>query len=131
MGYIDVSSLYPRVSKQVHKFNTKTILNSFYGRLANKRKHEVKNMETKSRYEVISDLEQNKRTLITERDGLDRDLKNKEKLVKESKRDLEDLEQDVKDFKDEMKHKTETYNELIRSVDDSLNRFEKLHGRGK
>jgi len=38
-------------------------------------------MNTKSRYEVISDLEQNKRDLIIERDGLDTTLKDKEQTL--------------------------------------------------
>ena len=36
-------------------------------------------METKSRYEVISDLEAKKRDLMIERDGLADELRNKEK----------------------------------------------------
>ncbi len=88
-------------------------------------------METKSRYEVISELEGNKRNLIRERDSLGDVLKSKEKELKEYKREYEDLEQDVKDFKDSLKDKKGTINELIKSIDDSLNRFAKLQEKKK
>ncbi len=48
-------------------------------------------METKSRYEVISDLENKKRELIRERDKLDEDSKDKERKVKNLERTKEDI----------------------------------------
>ena len=91
------------------------------------RKQEDKMVDTKSRYEVIADLEKRKRDLIVERDSLDDVLKSKERKLKDLKRDMEDIEEDIEDFKSKMKDKKETISELIKSVDESLNRFSKLN----
>ena len=91
-------------------------------------------VETKSRYEVISDLERQKRELIKERDGLSDELKEKEKELKITERTksdqimawdrkIEDIEEDLENFKSTMEERKETIQELIKSVDDSLQRF--------
>ncbi len=84
-------------------------------------------METKSRYEVIADLEQRKRDIIVERDSLEVSLKRKERDLKSLKRDVEDQEDEVKVFKDSIKDQKVTMTELIKSIDESLNRFTKLN----
>ncbi|HUS49927.1 MAG TPA: hypothetical protein VMZ91_07160 [Candidatus Paceibacterota bacterium] len=83
-------------------------------------------METKSRYEVISELEKQKRELIWNRDNLKESLKDHEKELKQMLRELEDKKEEIKEYKDSMKDKETTFNTLIKSVDDSLNRFNKL-----
>jgi len=83
-------------------------------------------METKSRYEVIADLEEKKRDLILSRDSLADELKGKKKGLRNMKRDIEDKEEEIKDFEESMKDREETTNELIKSVDESLNRFAEL-----
>jgi len=83
-------------------------------------------METKSRYEVISELEGQKRTYIRERDNLKDNLKEKQRELKELKREFEDAEEIVKEFKDSLPEKEKTINTLIKSIDDSLARFAKL-----
>jgi chromosome segregation ATPase len=83
-------------------------------------------METKSRYEVIADLEKQKRALIFQRDNLDDELKRMEKELKEMKRDIEDKEEEIQDYKSKMGERKETIKELIASVDKSLDRFGKL-----
>lgn len=126
-------------------------------------------METKSRYEVISDLEKQKRDLIKERDALDDKTKEKERQVKNYERKKENLETQKKDFdfnqvkalqnlaneksdfelkmnntlimvereitdaKEDLEYfkttvnaRKETIQELIKSVDDSLTRFNKF-----
>ena len=91
-------------------------------------------METKSRYEVISDLESKKRELIKEKDGLNDKLIERQKhlkLIERQKSDnnmvldrqIEDIKEDIKIFEQTMKERKETIGELIKSVDDSLNRF--------
>jgi len=93
-----------------------------------KTKHKQEdNMETKSRYEVIADLEEKKRNLIMQRNNLDSGLKASERQLKEMKRELEDKEEDIKDYKNSMSSQKETMNELIKSVDESLNRLSKLN----
>lgn len=95
-------------------------------------------METKSRYEVIADLEDKKRGLIKERDSLNDVLKNKEKQIKLKERqksdtillidrELTDLNEDLDNFKSTIDVKKETLQELIKSVDESLDRFNKMN----
>lgn len=95
-------------------------------------------METKSRYEVIAELEGQKRDLIKERDGLEDEAREKENAVRDLKRQkddviigytrkIEDAEADHKKFTDTMKERKTTVTELIKSVDDSLNRFNTLN----
>ena len=123
-------------------------------------------METKSRYEVISDLEKQKRDLIREKDSLEDQTKDKERKIlslerykddiKKQKTDfglkiankLQDLERekaefgfiisnteedldrkivDAKDdvtyFKDTVGKWKATIQELIKSIDENLERF--------
>ena len=56
-------------------------------------------METKSRYEVISDLEKQKRELIKQRDELDFEVKTKERNVVTLKRGNDDTAKALIDFK--------------------------------
>jgi len=84
-------------------------------------------METKSRYEVIAELEQNKRSLILERDNLDKVLLSKKKELKELKRKVEDKEEEIQEFENSMDDSRKTIQALIDSVDESLNRFSKIN----
>lgn len=88
-------------------------------------------METKSRYEVISELESQKRNLIREREGFDKVLLMKKKDLKDLQRDVEDKEEEIKDFEDSMEDSKKTITELINSVDDSLKRFANLQEKSK
>ena len=63
-------------------------------------------METKSRYEVISNLEEQKRSLIRERDELQNKAKEKERIVTNLERNKEDITKQKQDF--EMKR----YNQM-------------------
>lgn len=83
-------------------------------------------METKSRYEVIAELEEKKRNLIINRDNLPGELKEKEKELKMLKREVEDKEEENKEFEEAIESQKTTINELIKSTDDSLNRFAEL-----
>ena len=89
------------------------------------------NMETKSRYEVIADLEANKRKLIRERDELPLEVQRRQLEIKLQKRTLEDLEEDLKNFKDGLDVKKETINELIKTVEQSLERLSTLNSQKK
>ena len=86
-------------------------------------------METKSRYEVIAELEEKKRDLILSRDSLNDNLKNKQKELKMLNRDVEDKQEEIKEFEDSMKDQKETIEELIKSVDENLNRFTELSNK--
>lgn len=91
-------------------------------------------METKSRYEVIAELEGKKRDLIKERDGLKEQLRDRQNVLRDLRRKKEDnvqsfdraiadAEVDAKAFEDEMEERKVTVGELIKSVDESLARF--------
>lgn len=84
-------------------------------------------MNTKSRYEVISELEETKRGLIREKENLGEKLLEKKKQLKELKRDVEDKEEEIKEFESSMKESKETIDTLVKSVDESLNRFASLN----
>jgi len=87
---------------------------------------EKTNMEVKSRYEVIAELEQKKNHLIQEREGFKDKVKDIKKDIRESERELEDKKEDLKDFEETIDERKETINELIKSVDESLKRFQDL-----
>ena len=55
-------------------------------------------METKSRYEVIADLEKQKRTLVIERDSYDDETKRKDLTVLNLERAKQDLSRQKEDF---------------------------------
>lgn len=93
--------------------------------------------DIKSRYEVISDMERQKRDLIKERDGMSDVLLSKEKNLKRLVRDkadqdlefdrqIEDAKDDIANFKKTVEERKETITELIKSVEESLNRFNKI-----
>jgi len=86
---------------------------------------EDEKMETKSRYEVIGELEQKKRTLIMEREGFADKVKMKEKEIRDMRRDLEDAEIDLEDFKASIEDRKKVIAELIESMDEALKRFDK------
>lgn len=100
-------------------------------KLKEKKYREVIQMETKSRYEVIADLEEKKRDLILEGIAFDDRLKLKEKELRDLKRRVEDKEEEIKEYKESIKQQKETNKELIKSVDDSLKRFENLQQKEK
>ena len=83
-------------------------------------------MQTKSRYEVVADLEEQKRNLIRERDSLDKVLLSKKKDLKELKREIEDKEEEITEFESSMEDSKKTIQTLIESVDESLNRFSEI-----
>jgi len=88
---------------------------------------EVKNkMEVKSRYEVVSDLEEKKREYIREKDHLDKRVLVLKKEQKEIERILEDKKEEIKEFNESLKSDKETIDTLIKSVDESLKRFSEL-----
>jgi len=90
---------------------------------------EDKNMEIKSRYEVISELEGQKRTLIREREGFKDRIKNQKKDIRDSERELEDAKEELKDFEGTVTERQSTIKELIKSIDESLQRFSKLDAK--
>ena len=83
-------------------------------------------MDIKSRYEVIADLEEKKRSLIVQRDNLDKNLKMLERELKELRRNIEDKQEEIANYKESMKVDKATTTELIKSVDASLDRLTKI-----
>lgn len=83
-------------------------------------------METKSRYEVVADLEEKKRDLIVARESLGDKLKQMERDLRDQEREVSDQKEEIEHFKGKMEKDKVTYNELIKSVDESLKRFAEL-----
>lgn len=83
-------------------------------------------METKSRYEIIGELESKKRRLIQERESFPDKIRAGQREIRDLKRELKDKEEELEEFKKEVETKKETISELIASVDDSLSRFAEL-----
>lgn len=84
-------------------------------------------IESKSRYEVIASLEQQKRDLMRQRDSFPEQIRVREIEIKQLKRQLEDKEEALVDFKANVADNKKTVEGLIASVDDSLKRFEKMN----
>jgi len=91
-------------------------------------------MQTKSRYEVIADLEEKRRNLIKQRDGLyasknfleDELIKlerEKEDYIRTIDREIVDKRKELERFEENMEAQKETLQELIQSLDQNLERF--------
>lgn len=85
-------------------------------------------METKSRYEIISELETKKRDLIFKKSNIHLVLRQKEKEVKAHERVLEEKKEELEDYKSRIEDEKEMFDQLIASIDDSLQR---IQGQGK
>jgi len=94
-------------------------------------------METKSRYEVIAELEAKKRDLILDRDSFTEGLITKEKELTNAERNkddqmvahdrkIDDIKKDLDKFKENSEERKATITELITSIDASLARFGEL-----
>jgi len=88
-------------------------------------------METKSRYEVIADLQKQKMDLIRERDSFPEQIKEKEIEIRDSERTLDDEKEDLVSFKDTISGRIETLNLLIASVDAALKSFNDSNSQKK
>jgi TolA-binding protein len=92
----------------------------------NKTERRSNQMNTKSRYEVIAELEDKKRSLIIQKDGLNDKLTEMKRSLRDMKRDVEDQEEEIKLFEENKKRQEETFDELIKSTEESLKRFGEL-----
>ena len=86
-------------------------------------------MHTKCRYEVIAELEEKKRDLIIKKDGLNDTLNSMNRALRDAKREVEDQEEEIKLFESNKKRQEETFDELIRSTEESLKRFSELENK--
>jgi len=83
--------------------------------------------ETKSRYEVIAELEESKREMITERESFSDKIFNKKRRIRDSERETEDMKEVLAEYEKNVEDRKATITELIKSIDDSLNRFAELN----
>ena len=81
-------------------------------------------METKSRYEVIAELEEKKRSLIINKFQLDKNRETKIAHIEAVKKDLENAQEDLKMFDATLKDEKATIDLLIKSAEKSLERFQ-------
>jgi len=83
-------------------------------------------METKSRYEVIAELEGKKRELILQKSNLDNQLRLGEQKIKQLKRELEDSQEDMVFWVSRKDERLLVLDELIKGVDESLKRMAEI-----
>lgn len=84
------------------------------------------NIETKSRYEVIAELEQQKNALIRERESFKDKMQLMERELRDAKRQVDDAEEELKQFKENVEEKKALIEELIKAKDESLKRFSSM-----
>ena len=91
-------------------------------------------METKSRYEVISELEKKKRELIEEKNNFENAIFNKQKMIdgklegkedtiRDMDRDIKRAKEDLEFYKKNVESRKVAISEMITSIDDSLKKF--------
>ena len=91
-------------------------------------------MEAKSRYQVIGELEAQKRAFIERKSNLLKGVveredkivdleRNKEDVMRELTRRLEDAAKDLANYKANLQNEQNTLDELIKSIDISLSRI--------
>ena len=88
-------------------------------------------METKSRYEVMTDLQATKQTLMRQKLDLDQEVLNKERDIKNHKRALEDKEEDLMLFKAKLGDKKVMLDSLIKSTEESIAQLQQMSQSGK
>ena len=83
--------------------------------------------ETKSRYEVIAELEDKKRRMIQERESFPDKIKQENRRIRDAERELADSKEELIEFEKTVEDRKKTIAELIKSIDDSLARFAELN----
>lgn len=82
-------------------------------------------METKSRYQVIAELERQRRELMQKKQQLDNELFNKRRGIKELTRTLEDEQEELNELIENRDESRRVIDEMIKSVDQTLQQFNK------
>jgi len=77
-------------------------------------------METKSRYEILKELNDKKQGYIISKSQLKEQVHQKELEVKQMTRDLEDLKEELVHLQSNVKDNGETYDVLIKEVEKSI-----------
>jgi uncharacterized protein HemX len=94
---------------------------SFFGKLKAKQEDDMEvKMETKSRYEILKELNDKKQNYIIEKSRIDDVIKAKERKLKQMSRDLEDLKEEIAEMKSKVKEQEKTYDILIAEVEKSI-----------
>lgn len=88
-------------------------------------------METKSRYEVLKELQDKKMQLVTEKAALKDQVAAKEKEIKMFKRAMEDKSEDLEVFKKSLPDKETTYNILIEQAEAAIKNLSEFGSQKK
>lgn len=80
-------------------------------------------METKSRYEVINELEQQKREFLERKQQLKQQLRDKRVHIRNIERGLEDLREEIKEFEQDIPDREIAIDAMIESVNQGLERM--------
>ena len=85
-------------------------------RIIKRLKRGKKQMETKSRYEIMSELEEKKHDLMNQLNSID---------LREArmKNEIESMKKDLEEFQDTKELRVEGLKEQVESIDNSLKRF--------
>ena len=84
-------------------------------------------METKSRFEVLKELNDKKESLLREKEALDDFVLAKKKQIKERKRQIEDMEEELADYENRVPEKKKYIDELIKTTDASIDSLQKIN----
>lgn len=80
-------------------------------------------LDTKSRFEVMAELENKKRQLIEQKAGLSQEVKQREKNIRELERRIADDKLELEEFKESLEERRTMLDTLIKSAEDSLNKI--------
>ena len=86
-------------------------------------------METKSRYQVIADLEQKKSDLIRERDSADANVADKERNILANERNIEDIGVQKSDFDMNQENEKEDLERKKKEFDFKIKNTESIYKR--
>lgn len=84
-------------------------------------------METKSRFEVLKELNDKKENLLREKNGLDEQMLLKKKQLKVNERTIEDFREDVIEFEKTIPTKKAYIDELIKATEASIESLQKIN----
>src|SRR3990167_3847929 len=88
-------------------------------------------METKSRYEILKELNDKKEALMREKESIELAKFNYLKEIKKRERELEDYKEGVEAWKKNIPRQIELITDLIKSVDASINSLSEVHAGKK
>lgn len=88
-------------------------------------------METKSRYEILKELNERKQGFMINKATLHRNLEAQKKALKQKKRELEDFEEDIRVNEARLPEEEKVYDTLIQETANSIDSLSRMQSQGK